>query len=136
MGIGYALTSNTSTIDGSILFNEGLGLSLDNYRLEYENQFYDIHFRKEFENHIHLTVGFFYYRYFSPNLGFDNLGSENTFIEFENNIARADDLGISTSVDYFFPLKDYFEIGFRGKIFYSLVGIEGISIIPLLKFSF
>ena len=136
VGFGFAVTSNTSTVNNNVLFEEGIGLSFDNFRLEYENQFYDIHFRKEFKNHLHLTVGLFYYRYFSPNLGFNNLGTENSFIEFKNDIARGDDLGISIAADYFFPIKDYFEIGLRGRLFYSLVGVEGISLSPLLKFSF
>ncbi len=70
VGLGFAVTSNTSTVNSTVLFEEGLGLSFDNFRLEYENQFYDIHFRKEFKDHFHLTVGAIYYRYFSPNLGF------------------------------------------------------------------
>ncbi len=136
VGLGFAVTSNTSTVNSTVLFEEGLGLSFDNFRLEYENQFYDIHFRKEFKDHFHLTVGAIYYRYFSPNLGFNNLGTENIFIEFKNDIPRVDDLGISIALDYFFPIKDYIEIGLRGRLFYSLAGVEGISVSPLLKFSF
>ncbi len=107
----------------------------DNFRLSRQKNFYDVHFRKEFQNHLHLTFGLFYFQTYLNTLRFDFDGT-NEFYILTNEKQRPDNFGLSLSLDYFFPIKKYIEIGVRGKVFYTLDGAETLSFSPILKVSF
>lgn len=65
----------------------------------------------------------------------DRKESLNLFI-LNNDRQRADNLAISLAVDYYFPVKDYFEVGIRAKSYLTLSGLEPVSLSPIVKFSF
>ena len=134
IGLGYARQDHKENIDNFDLFRS-FGLVLDNYVSKYTKHFYDIHFRKEFDNKLHLTVGLFYNLYQFNTL--DNAVIDNGYFpKLSSDKMKGDEFGISLAVDYFYPIKEYFEIGVRGKMYYSLVEIESVSLSPVLKFSF
>lgn len=134
IGVGYARQDHKENIDNFDL-SKSFGLLLDNYVSKYTKHFYDIHFRKEFDNRLHLTLGLFYNLYQFNDL--DRVVVENNnFPMLSSDRMKGDEFGISLAVDYFFPIKEYFEIGLRGKMFYSLVEIESLTLSPVLKFSF
>lgn len=134
IGLGYARQDHKENIDNYDP-SRSFGLILDNYVSKYTKHFYDIHFRKEFDNNLHLTLGLFYNLYQFNTL--NNLVTENGYFPIlTSDEMKGDEFGISLAVDYFFPIKEYFEIGVRGKMHYSLIEIESLSLSPVLKFSF
>jgi hypothetical protein len=134
IGLGYANQSHSDNVDNFDL-SRSFGLVLDNYVSKYTKHFYDIHFRKEFDNNLHLTLGLFYNIYQFNTLDSVETGS-GYFPVLSSDKMKGDEFGISLAVDYFFPIREYFEVGFRGKMYYSLVEIESLSLSPVLKFSF
>lgn len=47
---------------------------------------------------------------------------------------RADKIGLSLAVDYFFPVQDCFEIGISAKSYLTLSGLEPVSLTPNVTF--
>lgn len=134
IGLGYARQDHRENIDNFDL-SRSFGLVLDNYVSKYTKYFYDIHFRKEFDNRLHLTLGLFYNLYQFNSL--ENVATQGGYFpRLSSDTMKGDEFGISVGVDYFFPVREYFEIGIRGKMYYSLVEIESLSLSPVLKFSF
>jgi len=138
IGIGYAMQSMTRTIDDRQVIFRNTGLQFDNYRLEYETQFYDIHFRKQFKNRIGLTIGVFYYLSFQGHLRIESDGLENgvRFYSFSDYMAKNDNFGLSPALDYQFVIKKGLSIGLQARVFYTLAGIEAFSVTPIISFEF
>lgn len=134
LGLGYSNQVHSIRIDNMNPSNS-FGLLLDNYVSKYTKHFYDLHFRKEFQSHFHLTVGLFYNVYAFSSLD-SVMADGRVYPLLRNDKMKGDEFGISLSGDYYFPIRDYFEIGIRGKVFYSLVEIESVSLAPILKFRF
>ncbi len=134
IGIGFARQQHSRNIDDSVIVSNS-ELVLTNYRAIDQNQFYDIHFRKEFKNRFHLTLGLFYFFIYSNDFNFQFNGS-NLIYELKNDKQRADNIGLSLALDYYIPIKDYLEIGLRGKVYYSFAGVETVSLSPTLKLNF
>ena len=128
IGLGYTNTSNSQIVNGQVILEQGIGLSLDNVKVERELQVFDVHFRKQFQNNLGLTFGAYYYLIFQPDLDLNNFGSESSlFFEISDEAPRSDDFGVFLALDYFVPLTDNVKAGLRGKLFYTLDGIEGFS---------
>ncbi|NCP22029.1 MAG: hypothetical protein COS42_02075 [Flavobacteriales bacterium CG03_land_8_20_14_0_80_35_15] len=134
IGIGFAREQYSKNIDFV-----SLDLVLDNYRAINLTNFYDIHFRKEFKKNLNLTLGLAYFELFNNKVT-DRLVTDGTnffnVIAIYNDLQRSDDIAFMASVGYYLAIRDYFQIGVKGSLYYSLNGVESISLSPILKFSF
>ncbi len=134
IGIGYAreqYATNINFVDIDIV--------LENYRAINLTNFYDIHFRREFKNNFNLTLGISYFElYNNTNRVIEVADGVNTFlvVDLVNDPQRSDNIAFFTSISYFLPIKDYIQIGVKSSLYYSLNGVESISLSPILKFSF
>jgi len=134
IGVGFAREQYSQNIK-----LVSLDLVLDNYRAINLTNFYDIHFRKEFKNNFNLTLGIAYFELFNNTITTREVtDGTNTFttIAIYNDLQRTDNIAFMLSLSYFFPIRDYFQIGFKSSLYYSLDGVESISLMPVLKFSF
>lgn len=134
IGVGFSREQYSQNIN-----LVSLDLVLDNYRAINLTNFYDIHFRKEFKNNFNLTLGIAYFELFNNTITTREVtDGTNTFttIALYNDLQRTDNIAFMLSLSYFFPIKDYFQIGFKSSLYYSLDGVEAISLLPVLKFSF
>jgi len=134
IGVGFSRQQHSKNIDDHVTVSNS-GLVLTNYRAIDQNQFYDFHYRKEFKNNLHLTLGLFYFLIYSNDFNF-HLDGANLIYELKNDKQRSDNIGLSLAVDYYLPIKNYLELGLRGKVYYSFAGIETVSLSPILKISF
>jgi hypothetical protein len=134
IGVGFAREQYSQNIN-----LVSLNLVLDNYRAINLTNFYDIHFRKEFKNNFNLTLGIAYFELFNNTVTTREVtDGVNTFtaIAIYNDLQRTDNIAFMTSLSYFFSIRDYFQIGAKSSVYYSLNGVESISLLPVLKFSF
>ena len=141
IGLGYAMHNAASTINTDVAIalddnSPGIGILWQNYRLENETQFYDIHYKQSFLQHLDVSVGFFYFRRFSGDVTLEGQQFENIYFVVSDSKFRGDDMGLSLSIGYFFKLKDYLALGLQGRAFYSFSGLQSISFAPTLKVSF
>ncbi|MBN2639430.1 MAG: hypothetical protein JXR65_10155 [Bacteroidales bacterium] len=133
IGIGYSRLQHSNYVDdGFLLANSHVGLILDHYKNIYQEDFFDIHFRKEFNNNMNLTTGVFYFIY---NMNHFHIGGDgsNTYMLFSNDKARTDDFGLFASLEYYLKLRPWAYLGIKGKVYYSLNGLETISLLPTLR---
>ena len=133
IGIGYSRLQHSNYVDdGFLLANSHVGLILDHYKNIYQEDFFDIHFRKEFNNNINLTTGVFYFIY---NMNYFNLAGDgsNTYMILSNEKARSDNFGLFASLEYYLKLRPWAYLGIKGKVYYSLNGLETISLLPTLR---
>ncbi|MGF1560273.1 MAG: hypothetical protein ACFCUL_14380 [Flavobacteriaceae bacterium] len=141
LGLGYSLQSSSRTINNSVELNfegtsAGLGILWDNYRLENETQFYDLHYRQVFSKKLNLTLGFFYYRRFSGDLDLNTDQFDIAYFVLSDQKFRGDDFGLSLSGMYMLTLKEYLKIGLQARVYYSFSGTEAFTATPVVRFSF
>lgn len=134
IGIGFAREQYSQNIN-----LVSLDIVFDNYRAINLTNFYDIHFRKEFKNNLNLTLGIAYFELFNNTVTTREVtDGVNTFyvVALNNDLQRTDNIAFMATVGYFFPIRDYFQIGVKSSLYYSLNGVESVSLSPVLKFSF
>ena len=105
---------------------------LENYENIHTKDFFDIHFRTVFKNNIQFTLGAIF---FIENLTTNTISTDETNIYFvlNNEENRSDNFGLFGSLEYYFKLTNYAEIGLKGKLYYSLNGLETLSLLPTLR---
>ena len=133
IGLGYARQQHAKSInDGVLLTSTNTALILDNFRNTLTKDFFDVHFRTVFKNNIHFTLGAFYFIEHNNTNSINGDGTNFYFIlNSEKN--RSDNLGLFSSLEYYFKLTDYADLGLKGKLYYSLNGIETITLLPTLR---
>jgi hypothetical protein len=155
IGIGYAQHSSSIRITDNALFESlqiietptviellpvenGIAtlLSFDNYRLRREVRHYNVHFRKKFQSGINLTIGAFFYQHFETYTFVTFSESQEAInIRFNETTGRADDFGAFGALDYTFLINNHIEIGVRGQVFYSFIGVESLTFAPIVRIS-
>ena len=132
IGLGFSRQLHSKYISAETL-NQYVdtGLVLDNYKSTLQKTYFDLHFRTEFKNNLHFTVGIFIFALDKNNIR-EVPDGRNTYI-LRNEKNRSDDLGLFISPEYYFKLTDYVQIGLKAKLYYSLVGIENVSVLPTLR---
>lgn len=133
IGLGYSRQQHAKNIDdGALITSTNTALILDNYKNIHSKDFFDVHFRTVFKNNIQFTLGAFY---FIENLTTNTLTTDENNIYFilNNEENRSDNLGLFGSIEYYFKLTDYAHLGVKGKLYYSLNGIETIALLPTLR---
>lgn len=133
IGLGYSRQQHSKSInDGVLITSTNTALILDNYRNTHTKDFFDIHFRTVFKNNIQFTLGAFY---FIENLNTNTISGDenNIYFVLNNEKNRSDNLGLFGSLEYYFKLTNYAELGLKGKLYYSLNGIETIAFLPTLR---
>ncbi|MBG6063468.1 hypothetical protein IWX83_003278 [Flavobacterium sp. CG_9.1] len=133
IGVGFAKQQHSKNIDDGIVINSNnSGIVLDNYNNTHTKNFYDIHFRTAFKNNIQFTLGVFF---FIENLNTNTITFDdtNTYFVLNNEKNRADNLGLFGSLEYYFKLNSYAELGLKSKLYYSLNGVETIAVLPTLR---
>ncbi len=90
---------------------------------------------KTLNDNFQITVGV---SYFTRNRNFhytENNGEIlSLVVEGEKN--RGDNLAAFGSVEYYFRLNKYAQLGAKGKFYYSFDRVEAISILPTLRIQF
>lgn len=133
IGLGYSRQQHAKNInDGVLLTTTNTALILENYRNIHTKDFFDVHFRTVFKNNFQFTLGIFY---FIENLNTNTINSDETNLYFvlNNEENRADNLGLFGSLEYYFKLTEYADFGLKGKLYYSLNGIETLTLLPTLR---
>ena len=133
IGLGYSRQQHSKNInDGVLITSTNTALILDNYRNTHTKDFFDVHFRTVFKNNIQFTLGAFY---FIENLNTNTISTDETNLYFilNNEENRSDNLGLFGSLEYYFKLTEYAELGVKGKLYYSLNSIETLALLPTLR---
>lgn len=137
IGIGFSKQIHARNIDDADFSRATqAGLILDNYRYTHLKNFYDIHFKKRFENNIELSVGAFYYQDYFNTFGFEvpDLDSFNYILS--NGEQSSDNFGVFASPAYFFRMNEYVDLGIKGRVGLSLNGLEHIGLMPAINVRF
>ncbi len=133
IGLGYSRQQHSKNIyDGVLLTSTNTGLVLENYYNAHTKDFFDVHFKTIFKNNIHFTLGAFY---FIENLNTNDIITDenNVFFILRNEKNRSDNLGLFGSLEYYFKLTEYAELGLKSKLYYSLNEIESLAFLPTLR---
>lgn len=133
IGLGYSRQQHAKNInDGVLLTTTNTALILENYRNIHTKDFFDVHFRTVFKNNFQFNLGAFF---FIENLNRNDIDSieNNPFFILNNEKNRADNLGLFGSLEYYFKLTEYADFGLKGKLYYSLNGIETLALLPTLR---
>jgi hypothetical protein len=133
IGLGYSRQQHSKSINDSVLITStNTALILDNYRNTHTKDYFDVHFRTVFKNNIQFTLGAFF---FIENLNSNTISGDenNIYFVLNNEKNRSDNLGLFGSLEYYFRLNDYADLGLKGKLYYSLNGIETIALLPTLR---
>lgn len=133
IGLGYSRQQHSKNIhDGILLTSTNTGLVLENYYNTHTKDFFDVHFKTIFKNNIHFTLGAFY---FIENLNTNDIITDenNVFFILRNEKNRSDNLGLFGSLEYYFKLTEYAELGLKSKLYYSLNEIESLAFLPTLR---
>jgi hypothetical protein len=133
IGLGYSRQQHSKNINNGVLITStNTALILDNYRNTLTKDFFDVHFRTVFNNNIQFTLGAFYFIEHHNTNSINGDGTNFYFIlNSEKN--RSDNLGLFGSLEYYFKLTDYADLGLKGKLYYSLNGIESLAFLPTLR---
>ncbi|HAJ99914.1 MAG TPA: hypothetical protein DCM62_07805 [Bacteroidales bacterium] len=110
--------------------------SFENYKHEFTYQHFGVEFGQEVVPRLHFGVGLSYF--IEQTNRMDVLvGNDGppivTLISWEQ---RLDQLALSASLAYYFPVNYYFQIGIRTKGFLTLYGFTALTLTPVLRFSF
>lgn len=133
IGLGYSRLQHAKNIDdGVLLTSTNTGLVLQNYRNIHTKDFYDVHFRTIFKNNLQFTLGAYYFIENMNRSDITNIDNNTVFVLI-NEKNRADNLGLFGSLEYYFKLNSYAELGLKSKLYYSLNGIESIAALPTLR---
>lgn len=133
LGLGHSRQQHSKSInDGVLLTSTNMGLILDNYRNTLTKDIFDVHFRTVFKNNFQFTLGVFY---FIENLNTNTISTDETNLYFvlNNEENSSDNLGLFGSLEYYFKITEYAEIGLKSKLYYSLNGIESLALVPTLR---
>jgi hypothetical protein len=133
IGLGYSRQQHSKNIyDGVLLTSTNTGLVIENYYNAHTKDFFDVHFKTIFKNNIHFTLGAFY---FIENLNTNDIITDenNVFFILRNEKNRSDNLGLFCSLEYYFKLTEYAELGLKSKLYYSLNEIESLAFLPTLR---
>jgi hypothetical protein len=133
IGFGYSRQQHSKSIDDGVLITStNTALILENYENIHTKDFFDVHFRTVFKNNIQFTLGAIF---FIENLTTNTISTDETNIYFvlNNEENRSDNFGLFGSLEYYFKLTNYAEIGLKGKLYYSLNGLETLSLLPTLR---
>lgn len=136
LGLGYSRQKHAkNSNDGILISSTNIAIILDNYKNIHTKDFIDVHFRTVFKNNISFTLGVFY---FIETLNTNSISADENNIYFilNNEKNRSDNLGLFGSLEYYFNITDYAQFGLKGKLYYSLNGIETIALLPTLRVKF
>ena len=136
IGLGFSKQIHSKNINQSNLGQtSGRGLILDNYRYTHLKNYYDIHFRKQFQNRLELTFGVFYYNEYYNEINLDTIQNQSVYI-LSNDEQRDDNFGVSLSLGYFFTINQTLDLGIVGRLGYSVNGLEHIALLPSVNLKF
>lgn len=138
IGFTYSELNYTNTLSNSKYFGPlNLVTILENFKNYHSYQYFGLDFRQEFIPRFHFGVGIcFYVHHFNIlEINYYEEPGITAFIAADLK-QRLDDLALSASIDYYFPVNNYFQIGIRTKGFLSLSGFEALTLTPVVKFSF
>lgn len=137
IGIGVSRQYHSKTVDGGVLINStNTGLVIDNYNNIHQKLLFDVHFRTVFKNNIHFSLGTFYFINIINGNSIEQDTSGNPLFVIFGEENRTDNFGLVGSIEYYFNLTNYVDLGFRGKLYYSFNGIETIAFLPTLRMKF
>jgi len=132
IGIGFSRQQHSELIDKNLNIN-GTGLQLSGYKNMLQTNYFDVHFRQDFNNGFHLTFGLFYFSQIENGLRARIFEDSIDIILFGDNI---NDGGIFISPEYYFDVNQYLEIGIKAKAYYSFGIFEAITLLPTARFKF
>jgi len=111
-------------------------LSFEGYKNEFTYQHFGVEFGQEVVPRLHFGVGLSYFiertNWMDVRGGYDG----PTIVTLSSWQQRLDQLALSASMAYYFPVNYYFQIGIRTKGFLTLYGFTSLTLTPVLKFSF
>lgn len=137
IGLGYTRHEGSYSVDDDrVLEIYPVGVILDNYRHTWATDYFELNYRKAFENRLELSVGLFYFLDYTNHYGITARHEPHILFEFGREKPRTDDLGLSLALGYALPVNDYMQIGLRSKLYYTLSGFETASLSPFMRFSF
>jgi|GEM_PF-1165403 hypothetical protein len=110
-------------------------VAFTNFKYYNKFQHFGIEYREEFIPRLHFGVGL---SYFVENRSSIYLwGIDPIAVTFRGMQQRLDQLALSASLAYYFPVNYYFQIGIRTKGFLTVQhGLLALTLTPVLKFSF
>ncbi len=136
IGLTYSKLNYTNIINNTRYFSYyDVIIHLENYKNYHTYQYFGIEFRQEFIPRLHFGVGLNYYVHHFNYVSLEICDDIPCFTG-EDWKQRLDDLALTAFLDYYFPVKNYVQIGLRTKGFLTLSGFEAITLTPVLKFSF
>lgn len=137
IGLGFTRHEGSYNLDDEIILGQyPVGVRLDNYRQTWAYDYFELSYRRSFDNRLNLTAGFFYYLDYTNFSVVTARYEPNILFVFGRDKPRSDDFGLSLALGYSLPLRDYMKLGLRSKLYYTLAGIESISLAPYISFSF
>ncbi len=137
IGLGYTRHEGSYNMDDEFITGiYPVGVVLDNYRHNWATDYFELNYRKAFENRLALAVGLFYFLDYTNHYGITARHEPHILFVFGREKPRTDDLGLSLALGYALPLNDYMQIGLKSKIYYTLSGFETVSLSPFVRFSF
>ncbi len=137
IGLGFSKQQHSKTINEQMRFyNSNEVIVLDNYYNVHEKLFYDIHFGTTFKNNFSFNLGLSFFIDYYNRTYTDRYANGDFVLVFVNEKNRSDHFSVFLSLEYYFPIRDYLELGIKGKFYYSLNGMENLSVLPTLKVRF
>ncbi|MCC7520645.1 MAG: hypothetical protein IT220_03335 [Flavobacteriaceae bacterium] len=138
LGFGFSKSVHKAVLnqEQNLYFDDML-LVLKEFQNYNTTDRYDFHFGKSFNN-LDLTIGTFYFINKSNSFEgeFDEESEEIRYVIQTNIDARADNIGLFTSLTFNFPVSETLEFGVNGKM-YAIIGQVGVfSISPNAVFKF
>ena len=140
IGITYARHEVWATID-DYFFNQQqeVYVIMDGYRRFEIAEFIGINFRKEITPAFNIAVGLFVSPMQSNTIRVSRPAWNSPIMNIilsDSFSRRVDEIGVWAAVEYFVPVRDYFDIGIRSRGFVTLSGFEKITLTPVLKVGF
>jgi len=132
IGVGFSRQQHSNRVDDSFILNNTTGIVLENYKNIHQKDFFDIHFRKSFDNNLQFTVGAFYFIEDLNTASIFALNETPIFL-LENEKNRSDNFGLFGALEYFHPIRSNIEIGIKTKLYISLNGVETVALLPSLR---
>ncbi|WP_396601975.1 hypothetical protein [Algibacter sp. R77976] len=134
IGIGYTEQSYVNTLNGIGVLGDRV-LVFENYRLEEEVQYYELQYGKFFNNGLDFTISLFSIHYYQPILDVETINGKTGFV-FSNVDPLIDDIGLSLALGCRIYEYNTIVISLRTRVFYSLNGLEAITLSPLVRVDF
>lgn len=131
IGLGLSRQQHSEVIDKNLIFNNGSELLLSDYKNILQTNYIDIHFRQVFKKGFQLTFGLYYFNQ-TEN------GIQVSVIENSVGVRlRGDtinDAGVFISLEYFFNINRYLDVGVKAKAYYTFGVFEAITLLPTARF--